>query len=112
MRALAGGGYGVALGRTFFTESQFSHEENTSKLGFYVLNWHLARWGYVINDGKARTIAKMGFRSIPRTDFLRCLAENSYAGGKRGRWEIEADPQTVAKWQPGKDAARQSPLEG
>ena len=36
--ALVGGGYGVALGRIFFTESQFSHEANTSKLGFSVLN--------------------------------------------------------------------------
>ena len=34
--ALVGGGYGVALGRTFFTESQFSFENNTSKYGFAV----------------------------------------------------------------------------
>ncbi len=40
--ALAGGGYGVAIGRVFFTESQFSREPNTSKIGFTVLNWHLA----------------------------------------------------------------------
>src|SRR5437016_5605932 len=31
--ALVGGGYGVALGSVFFTESQFSRENNTSKLG-------------------------------------------------------------------------------
>src|SRR4029079_15572217 len=31
---LAGGGYGLALGRTFITESQFSREPNTSKMGF------------------------------------------------------------------------------
>jgi leucyl/phenylalanyl-tRNA--protein transferase len=100
---LVGGGYGVALGRIFFTESQFSHEDNTSKLGFSVLNWHLARWGYVLNDGKkpTPTILNMGFRSIPRTEFLGCLADNVRSGGKVGRWEIEADPLTVAKWQPG-----------
>src|SRR6185437_14963940 len=41
---LAGGGYGVAFGGAFATESQFSREPNTSKIGFTVLNWHLARW--------------------------------------------------------------------
>jgi len=101
--ALVGGGYGVALGRIFFTESQFSHEDNTSKLGFSVLNWHLARWGYVLNDGKnpTPTILDMGFRSIPRTEFLHALAENTGSGGKAGRWEVEADPKAVADWQPG-----------
>ena len=100
---LVGGGYGVALGRIFFTESQFSHEDNTSKLGFSVLNWHLARWGYSLNDGKnpTPTILAMGFRPIPRAEFLGCLADNIHSGGKVGRWEIEADPMTVAKWQPG-----------
>ena len=39
---LAGGGYGVAVGNSFVTESQFSREPNTSKIGFTVLNWHLA----------------------------------------------------------------------
>jgi leucyl/phenylalanyl-tRNA---protein transferase len=99
---LVGGGYGVALGRIFFTESQFSHEANTSKFGFSVLNWHLARWGYVLNDGKdpTPTILDMGFRSIPRTEFLRCLAENAGSGGKAGHWEVEADPKSVADWQP------------
>jgi leucyl/phenylalanyl-tRNA--protein transferase len=52
---LVGGGYGVAIGRVFFTESQFSLEPNTSKLGFSVLNWHLAKWGYGLNDGKWAT---------------------------------------------------------
>ena len=99
---LVGGGYGVALGRIFFTESQFSHEANTSKFGFSVLNWHLVRWGYVLNDGKdpTPTILDMGFRSIPRTEFLRCLAENAGSGGKAGHWEVEADPKSVADWQP------------
>ena len=42
---LVGGGYGVAVGGAFVTESQFSREPNTSKIGFTVLNWHLAHWG-------------------------------------------------------------------
>ena len=87
--ALVGGGYGAALGRTFFTESQFSHEDNTSKLGFSVLNWHLARWGYDLNDGKNPTpsILDTGFRLTPRTEFLRYLAGNAHSGGKPGPGE-------------------------
>jgi leucyl/phenylalanyl-tRNA---protein transferase len=98
---LVGGGYGVALGGVFFTESQFSHEDNASKLGFTVLNWHLAKWGYVLNDGKkpTPTILDMGFRNIPRSEFLRHIADSA-SGGRGGRWQVEADARQIADWQP------------
>jgi len=100
---LVGGGYGVAVGRAFFTESQFSHEPNTSKLGFSVLNWHLAKWGYVLNDGKwaTPTILDMGFHMVPRSGFLRILGEDAGEKGKPGRWTVEAGPEAVADWRPG-----------
>jgi leucyl/phenylalanyl-tRNA---protein transferase len=100
---LVGGGYGVALGRTFFTESQFSREPNTSKIGFTALNWHLAKWGYRINDGKwpTPTILDMGFRSIPRQAFLAELASTTATPGKQGPWEPETDLKTISNWQPG-----------
>jgi leucyl/phenylalanyl-tRNA--protein transferase len=101
--ALVGGGYGVAFGRIFSTESQFSHEPNTSKVGFSVLNWHLARWGYVLNDGKnaTPTIVEMGFRMIPRIQLQLHLAlDGGDAGGRPGRWEVEAGADVVAGWQP------------
>jgi leucyl/phenylalanyl-tRNA--protein transferase len=99
---LVGGGYGVAVGRIFTTESQFSQEPNTSKLGFTVLNWHLAKWGYLLNDGKGATptILDMGFRLIPRAEFLALLEQNAAEGGKPGRWSVEAAPEVVADWQP------------
>jgi leucyl/phenylalanyl-tRNA--protein transferase len=97
---LVGGGYGVALGGIFFTESQFSHEPNTSKLGFSVLNWHLARWGYALNDGKwsTPTILDMGFRVIPRSEFLRHLVVGVRCEDKIGRWEVESGPEVVSQW--------------
>ena len=99
--ALAGGGYGVAIGKVFFTESQFSLEPNTSKIGFTVLNWHLAQWGFVLNDGKwaTPTILDMGFRLIPRSEFRRRLASGTVEPGKSGRWQVEANAATVAAWQ-------------
>ncbi|MDC7789394.1 leucyl/phenylalanyl-tRNA--protein transferase [Rhodoplanes sp. TEM] len=101
--ALVGGGYGVAAGGAFFTESQFSHEPNTSKIGFTVLHWHLARWGFRIDDGKwpTPTILDMGFRTVPRGEFRALLADAPALPGKPGRWSVETDLATVAAWQPG-----------
>jgi leucyl/phenylalanyl-tRNA--protein transferase len=88
---LVGGGYGVACGRVFFTESQFSYESDASKLGFAVLNRHLAEWGYVLNDGKwpTPTITPMGFRNIPRRTFLDLVEEAVKQPGRDGRWQAE-----------------------
>lgn len=106
--SLVGGGYGVALGRVFFTESQFSWEDNTSKLGFSVLNWHLAKWGYVLNDGKwaTPTILNMGFHMVPRAEFLRLIGKNAGEGDKPGSWTAEADLESIAGWQPGQGGVR------
>ncbi|HEU4475430.1 MAG TPA: leucyl/phenylalanyl-tRNA--protein transferase [Methyloceanibacter sp.] len=107
---LVGGGYGVAVGRIFTTESQFSLEPNTSKLGFTVLNCHLAKWGYLLNDGKGPTptILDMGCCLIPRAEFLDLLAKNAKEGGKPGPWSVEAGRETVAEWQEAEDLQLES----
>jgi leucyl/phenylalanyl-tRNA---protein transferase len=99
--ALVGGGYGVAVGNVFCTESQFSLEPNTSKIGFTVLNWHLAKWGFALNDGKwpTPTITDMGFRCITRAEFRGQLAMPGQAGPV-GRWHVEDDLDVISKWQP------------
>lgn len=101
---LAGGGYGVAIGNAFVTESQFSHEPNTSKIGFVVLNWHLTQWGFAFNDGKLMTptCRELGFRELPRSAFLALLAQAARQPERIGRWQVEADVATVADWQPGR----------
>ena len=100
--ALVGGGYGVSVGRIFFTESQFSLEDHTSKIGFAVLNWHLNQWGYILNDGKntTPTLVDMGFRAIPRAEFLQHLTTGTPGDGKAGRWQVESDTRQVADSQP------------
>jgi leucyl/phenylalanyl-tRNA--protein transferase len=100
--ALAGGGYGVSIGGMFSTESQFSREANTSKIGFTVLNWHLAKWGYAFNDGKLMTptCADMGFRDVARREYLARLSDALRLPGNGGRWQVEADVAAVADWQP------------
>lgn len=105
---LVGGGYGVAVGRAFFTESQFSHEDNTSKIGFSVLNWHLAKWGYLLNDGKwaTPTILDMGFHMVPRAKFLRLLGRAVDGKGKSGGWTVEVEPEDMADWRPAASGER------
>jgi leucyl/phenylalanyl-tRNA--protein transferase len=95
---LAGGGFGLSIGRIFITDSQFSWESNTSKIGFASLNHHLAKWGYVLNDGKCHTptIAAMGFRLIPRQEHLRLLREHAHDGGRLGRFTVEDDVRAIA----------------
>lgn len=98
---LVGGGYGLSVGRVFMTESQFSLAPNTSKMGFAVLNYHLAKWGYVVNDGKdfTPTIEPMGFRLIPREEYLSILQDNA-SGEHPGPWAVEATLAEVAEWDP------------
>jgi leucyl/phenylalanyl-tRNA--protein transferase len=99
---LVGGGYGLSAGRVFFTESQFSHEPNTSKMGFALFNYHLAKWGYVLNDGKdfTPTIDAMGFRLIQRAEFEAILKEHGHVGGHAGKWSVEATLAEAAAWEP------------
>jgi leucyl/phenylalanyl-tRNA---protein transferase len=74
---LVGGGYGVAIGRIFVTESLFSRATSASKLGMQVLNYHLALWGYILNDVKdfAPHFGSIGSRYISRADYTALLAE-------------------------------------
>jgi leucyl/phenylalanyl-tRNA--protein transferase len=100
---LVGGGYGVAVGGAFTIESQFTRESHTSKIGFAVLNWHLANWGFRLNDNKGptRNTLDMGFRVVPRPVFLALLTDAMRVPDRTGRWEVETDLRTVADWQPG-----------
>lgn len=99
--SLAGGCYGVAIGRVFFTESQFVRTRDASKVGFATLNRHLQHWGYVLNDGKMPTkhLAHLGFRLIPRAEFNAILARQCTEPGHDGRWQVDQDLD-VGDWDP------------
>ncbi len=104
---LVGGGYGVSVGRTYALESMFCVEDNSSKIGFTFLNWHLERWGFLFTDNKALAPYKLqlGFKAMPRAEFLGHLATAVQGPSKLGRWDVEADAATVAAWQPGRAAS-------
>jgi leucyl/phenylalanyl-tRNA--protein transferase len=105
--ALVGGGYGIAVNGVFHTESQFSRESNTSKMGFTLFNWHLAKWGFLLNDGKdpTPTIDGMNFRLIPRSELQSILDRGTMDMCRPGRWTCETDLKSVAEWKPEAEAA-------
>jgi leucyl/phenylalanyl-tRNA--protein transferase len=74
---LAGGLYGVSIGRMFYGESMFHHATDASKLAFVHLVRHLEQQGYGMVDCQMHTphLASLGAREIPRDEFARRLAE-------------------------------------
>lgn len=72
---LVGGVYGIALGKIFFGESMFSHEPNTSKLGFIALCKLLVQNHFLVIDCQVETehMKSLGAESIPRRQFLTLL---------------------------------------
>ncbi|HMK61337.1 MAG TPA: leucyl/phenylalanyl-tRNA--protein transferase [Dissulfurispiraceae bacterium] len=72
---LAGGLYGIALGRAFFGESMFSLRDNASKVAFVHLVENLMQDGFQLIDCQVTThhLMSFGAREIPRVEFLKLL---------------------------------------
>lgn len=90
--ALAGGLYGVALGRAFFGESMFTRVSDASKVAFVALVRQLERWDFGLIDCQIRTphLASLGAREIPREDFARRLAGLVDYAPVPGPWRFDA----------------------
>jgi len=74
---LAGGLYGVALGRVFFGESMFSRASDASKIALVHLVRQLQRWEFELIDCQMRTplLSAFGARDMARGQFTRQVAE-------------------------------------
>jgi leucyl/phenylalanyl-tRNA--protein transferase len=74
---LAGGIYGVALGRAFFGESMFYRVSDASKAALLYLTDYLRGHGYVLFDCQQNTphMRRFGAVEIPRAEFVRRLGE-------------------------------------
>lgn len=86
---LAGGFYGIALGKAFFGESMFHRRPDAAKAAFIPFAWRLFEEGYRFIDSQAPTdyMASLGAREIPRKDYL-SLLESALAAGRSpiGPW--------------------------
>ena len=80
---LAGGLYGVKIGRIFYGESMFSRESNASKFAFIKLVEQLQEEGVVLIDCQVYTqhLESLGAKMIPRKVFLNYLNEFAVEGG-------------------------------
>jgi leucyl/phenylalanyl-tRNA--protein transferase len=90
---LAGGLYGVALGRAFFGESMFTRAPDASKIALAHLVRQLGRWDCGLIDCQMATahLARFGAREIPRPEFMRRLAKLVNYPAKAGKWRCDDD---------------------
>ncbi len=74
---LAGGLYGVAIGRVFFGESMFANVSDASKVAFATLVQKLQNDGFRLIDCQQQTrhLARFGARAISRSEFLQRLGD-------------------------------------
>lgn len=88
---LAGGIYGVSLGRCFFGESMFSQKSNGSKVALARLVERLKAWKFSMLDAQmpTRHMISLGAKEIPRAAFLKRLKEALRSATIRGKWPAE-----------------------
>jgi leucyl/phenylalanyl-tRNA--protein transferase len=96
-RRLAGGLYGVSLGRCFFGESMFTHISNASKVAFVALVQYLRSLNFSLIDCQITTghLMSFGAREISRTRYLKELEEGLRDPTLRGKWVLDS-PQPVS----------------
>lgn len=91
---LAGGLYGVAIGRMFYGESMFTRVADASKIALAHLVRRLERRGFGMIDCQMNTahLARFGAREIPRADFSRRLGELVNYPPDASVWRFDDDP--------------------
>jgi leucyl/phenylalanyl-tRNA--protein transferase len=89
---LAGGLYGISLGRAFFGESMFSKVSNASKVAFVHLVWFLESRNFSLIDCQLTTkhLLSFGAQEIQRKEFLRMLEGALKHKTRKGRWQFPA----------------------
>lgn len=88
---LAGGLYGLSLGRIFYGESMFSRQPNASKAGFIRLVRALEHSGFWLIDCQQQTqhLQSLGARAIAREQFQAFLTRNIYERTLIGPWAFD-----------------------
>lgn len=96
---LAGGLYGVAIGRVFFGESMFSRRTDASKIALA----HLAVWlreqdfGFIDCQMNTAHLASLGAREIARDEFSALLERHAV---RAGLFDWSALPAQAMTWRP------------
>jgi len=88
---LAGGIYGVALGRMFYGESMFSACTNGSKVALLALCRALDAWRFPLLDAQVASdhLFTLGAREMPRAPFCARVATLVTQPGRIGSWTLD-----------------------
>ena len=88
---LAGGIYGVAIGRMFFGESMFASRTDASKIAMARLATQLDRWGFPMIDCQLETdhLLSLGAEHVPRRRFVREVERLTRE--PEPSWKLDAD---------------------
>jgi leucyl/phenylalanyl-tRNA--protein transferase len=94
---LAGGLYGVSLGRAFFGESMFTKRADASKVAFATLVRHLAHWNFELIDCQVTTghLMRFGAKEISRPAFLEMLRHALSVPTQKSRWGNPLSPGVI-----------------
>lgn len=86
--SLAGGLYGLSLGRCFFGESMFTRITNASKVALVALVDYLEPLNFAFIDCQVTTahLTRLGAREITRARYLKELAQALAVPARRGKW--------------------------
>ena len=95
---LAGGLYGVAIGRMFYGESMFTRVRDASKMAMVHLVRRLQRHGYGMIDCQMHTahLASLGAHALPRSEFSLRLQELVDYAVTPAKWEATETDNDVA----------------
>jgi leucyl/phenylalanyl-tRNA--protein transferase len=87
---LAGGLYGVSLGRCFFGESMFTRLSNASKIAFVALVHFLEKLSFDLVDCQITTrhMVSFGAKEVPRAKFLKQVGDSLQSSTKKGKWSF------------------------
>jgi leucyl/phenylalanyl-tRNA--protein transferase len=88
---LAGGIYGVAIGRMFFGESMFTRRTDASKIAMVRLAAQLDRWQFPMIDCQLETdhLISLGAEHVPRRRFVKEVERLTRE--PEPTWELDAD---------------------
>jgi leucyl/phenylalanyl-tRNA--protein transferase len=88
---LAGGLYGISLGKSFFGESMFTYMSNASKVAFAALVAYLRELSFDMIDCQVATahLIRFGAIEISRDRFLDELEHSLDAPTRRGKWSFK-----------------------
>jgi len=88
---LAGGLYGVSLGKVFFGESMFYIKRDASKIALYYLVKVMKDWDFHFIDVQQSTphLKSMGAKDLDRTVFLKQLKDSLQTLTIQGKWNYD-----------------------